>query len=544
MAQYYAVLKKAIGALQPSSSDARRGIYEKARSALVGQLKAIQPPLSTSEISRQRLELEEAIRKVEREALAGVPMQVVQPAAPPVSYEVEEAEPPADEPVIEDAEPVEPAYAADERDDFAVEARPYEPDLVDDEVSDPPPVVPLPRNEPPAAALRQAFGFDEPRAGEARPSPMSREARSVPASREARREATPSASGWRPLTVAADPEPEAEETPATADPVIEPAREEKGRRRRSVLEDPEEAEVGGQRRRSRLPALILTTIMVLAIGLIGYLWQQGLLTDATAAISALFSRDGSAAGEVAALDPNKVEDRIVPEGSLAPAPNVRVINTTPGAVAAPPQPPAAAPPTTIGEIAALAPAAPPATAPPPSGPLVAQQAMLIEQGATEDAAPIVTPGTVIWSFQDGGTDGATVVADVTVPSNSVRLRLFIHENNDAAVPASHLIELSAEGVANLPGGGLQQVLVPVMKDTLDAVGQQLIGGFAKVTETLHWIALSSDETNRATNLRLLGEQKWMDLPLIYANGRRAFLTLELGPAGEGLLDEAIVAWAQ
>src|SRR3990167_4812356 len=70
MAEFYAVLKKAVGGLDGGSAEARRAVYDKARNALIGQLKAIDPPLAASEISRQRLELEEAIRRVERETAA------------------------------------------------------------------------------------------------------------------------------------------------------------------------------------------------------------------------------------------------------------------------------------------------------------------------------------------------------------------------------------------------------------------------------------------------------------------------------------------
>ena len=70
MAEYYAVLSKAVASLEASGPDARRAVYDKARNALIGQLKAIDPPLPTAEISRQRLELEEAIRRVERETSA------------------------------------------------------------------------------------------------------------------------------------------------------------------------------------------------------------------------------------------------------------------------------------------------------------------------------------------------------------------------------------------------------------------------------------------------------------------------------------------
>src|SRR5262245_23954075 len=70
MAEYYSVLKKAIGGLDSKQTGPRRAVYDKARNPLIGQLKAVDPPLTTAEISRQRLELEEAIRKVEREAVA------------------------------------------------------------------------------------------------------------------------------------------------------------------------------------------------------------------------------------------------------------------------------------------------------------------------------------------------------------------------------------------------------------------------------------------------------------------------------------------
>src|SRR5712671_7231505 len=42
----------------------------RARSALVAQLRDVNPPLSESEITRERLALEEAVRKVEEEAAA------------------------------------------------------------------------------------------------------------------------------------------------------------------------------------------------------------------------------------------------------------------------------------------------------------------------------------------------------------------------------------------------------------------------------------------------------------------------------------------
>ncbi|MBB4303035.1 hypothetical protein GGD81_002073 [Rhodobium orientis] len=67
MADYYAILKRALDALPENTGEARRAVYEKARSALVTQLKSVDPPLAPSEITKQRLALEESIRKVESE---------------------------------------------------------------------------------------------------------------------------------------------------------------------------------------------------------------------------------------------------------------------------------------------------------------------------------------------------------------------------------------------------------------------------------------------------------------------------------------------
>src|SRR5437899_12274916 len=69
MADYYPLIARAIAALDPNApGESRRALYERARTALIAQLRSVQPPLSESEITRERLSLEEAVRKVESEA--------------------------------------------------------------------------------------------------------------------------------------------------------------------------------------------------------------------------------------------------------------------------------------------------------------------------------------------------------------------------------------------------------------------------------------------------------------------------------------------
>ena len=95
MADYYPLIAKAITGLDKSTGEARRALYERARTALVTQLRGVVPALNESDITRERLALEEAIRKAEAEAArksrfdppperrrAGEPDETSKPAPP------------------------------------------------------------------------------------------------------------------------------------------------------------------------------------------------------------------------------------------------------------------------------------------------------------------------------------------------------------------------------------------------------------------------------------------------------------------------------
>ncbi|MHA6690829.1 hypothetical protein [Devosia sp. A449] len=102
MADYKELLRRAISALPENNGAARRAVYEKARSALVGQLRAITPPLPARDITQHRLQLEDCIRQVEQEASEAVitlgrehalaPHPITPPVARPAA--VEPAAPP------------------------------------------------------------------------------------------------------------------------------------------------------------------------------------------------------------------------------------------------------------------------------------------------------------------------------------------------------------------------------------------------------------------------------------------------------------------
>ena len=59
MADYHPLITRAVeGLAANNTAEARRTLYERARAALVAQLRGIDPPLSEAEITRERLALE------------------------------------------------------------------------------------------------------------------------------------------------------------------------------------------------------------------------------------------------------------------------------------------------------------------------------------------------------------------------------------------------------------------------------------------------------------------------------------------------------
>src|SRR5436190_279949 len=161
MADYYPLVARAVAGLEKNTGEGRRMLYERARTALVAQLRGMNdPPLTEAEITRERLALEEAIRKVEAEAARR-------------GREGPRPEPPK-EPVKEP--PKEPARVSDKspdgvRDLDAIMARPPIPPTASSDR--PPPAPPAQERTTERTTERPAERAVEPRGGpSARQGPM------------------------------------------------------------------------------------------------------------------------------------------------------------------------------------------------------------------------------------------------------------------------------------------------------------------------------------------------------------------------------------
>ena len=66
----------------------------------------------------------------------------------------------------------------------------------------------------------------------------------------------------------------------------------------------------------------------------------------------------------------------------------------------------------------------------------------------------------------------------------------------------------------------------------------------KVTDGFFLVGLSNVDADRARNIQLLTERSWFDVPLVYANQRRATIAIERGAPGERAFKDALTAWGE
>lgn len=65
MADYHSLIVRAVEGLSDRSPEMRRAVYERARTALLSQLRSLDPPLSEADIERESISLNDAIQRIE-----------------------------------------------------------------------------------------------------------------------------------------------------------------------------------------------------------------------------------------------------------------------------------------------------------------------------------------------------------------------------------------------------------------------------------------------------------------------------------------------
>lgn len=177
---------------------------------------------------------------------------------------------------------------------------------------------------------------------------------------------------------------------------------------------------------------------------------------------------------------------------------------------------------------------------------VAQRVVLYDEDPSDPKGKQYV-GTVIWRTEQIKASGnqkadIAVRADVEIPDRKFKMTMSFRRNTDTSLPASHTAELTFVLPQDFAGGGVSNVPGILMKSNEQARGAPLAGQSVKVTDGFFLVALSNTDTDRARNMPLLKERSWFDIPLVYANQRRAIIAIEKGAPGERAFNEAFAAW--
>lgn len=479
MVDFTDVLSRAVAGKK--TYDERRAVYERARQALLNQLRALDPPLSESDVTRQRLALEESIRKIESEAstLAAAsraaalrrPSQGVGGAAAPPSV-------PRPSAAVADSAMAPPEMAA-----------------------------PTPMPEPTAPARAPV----PPLSPELRASPMPPKA-GEPAMEKSATDEFVAASRMLPADITTAPRRPAP-LPGASDK--SPAdRDQPGGRTAPIFDSRMEADDEGDplipRRPPHLRSVSSGTPLWRRLMMLGLIVLALAVAGAGGVILALRTQ-GSGAGKVdvpqpAPNVPAKSNDRVgQPNGSSAPA--------TPEAA--------------------------------PSGQISIQTAVLYDENSQSTGGVDAFKGSVTWRVDsDNGAQGPERVIRglAEIPERGLKLLLTIRRNLDQALPASHTVELLFDVPPNFAYGGVESLEQVFMKAAEQSNGLPLRGALARITSGYFLIGLSALGPNRENNIALLRDRPWIDVTFLYRNGRRAVLAVSKGEQGDKIFQEIFAQW--
>jgi hypothetical protein len=557
MADYYPLIARAIAGLDPNApGESRRALYERARAALIAQLRSVDPPLSESEITRERLSLEEAVRKVESEAAqrardasraggGGTAAGAAAPA-PRAGDALRRAAPrPADGSAPGGAPPspnmasLRPRPAAPPPGPLPRNGRPP---LGPDAAPAPEQETRPPRGEPPPPPrpgrdrpLSQADTPDEPpplppsardRAGAPRrgaenngpPPPPVRGFRDITADADDLGRAAAQASRAARKTYANVPSPSPEfdrlepnlddhgteaEAPYSygeSNEEAEPyAPHDSGSRPRIATDrEPNKRGRGG----SMFPfkTAIAIGIVLILVGA-GILWGKTALTMVSGMFKSAPSVEAPKDASATPQSQPKIADRVGQPSSSSEQ---------------------------------IAP--------------VAQKVVLYDEDPSDPKGRQYV-GTVVWRTEpvktSGGQPGDIAVrADIEVPDRKFKMTMSFRRNTDSSLPASHTAELTFILPPDFAGGGIANVPGILMKSNEQARGTPLAGLAVKVTDGFFLVGLSNVDADRSRNIQLLKERSWFDVPLVYTNQRRAIIAIEKGAPGERAFEDAFAAWGE
>jgi hypothetical protein len=157
------------------------------------------------------------------------------------------------------------------------------------------------------------------------------------------------------------------------------------------------------------------------------------------------------------------------------------------------------------------------------------------------------PGTVTWRVtttapEPGAPAEPVVRADIQVPDRGMKVSWVLRRNDDPTLHVSHRIDIAFALRADDPHVGVHTVPGNLMKEAEGTRGAPLAGLAVPVTTNVFLLGLSSAAPDDRWNMKLLRGRRWVDVPIIYSDGRRAILSFDKGPSGQRAFDAAFATW--
>ncbi len=573
MAEYYPLLARAVAALPNSNPESRRAIYERARAALLAQLRAVQPPIAEEDIERESSMLDQAVAQLEAEASAAVAAQA---AAPPVEAPASSPPPVVAPEVTTQPEAVKRAEPLVKRPDpdaappvLAAPLRPLPsvPGLPPRPVSEKGPgaleaarqrlanlarsassrpasrvVVPPPLNPPPFDSSKPSVAFTVPvpgaRSAASQADDLPRDvvedksaadmpATDLPATDFPAQNAmsdAPAADGQGDASalVLRKYGPRAEAAAMAADAAVSD-----GLSEQVETQDAEDdsATRAPSHPAAPLPAMEKTrNLRPILIGL------PVILVVAAIAVFAYMRRDNP--DDMARLRPAPgAETSEVPQGKI-----VERIGGGPAPVQRPSTNPVAPAVPQIQQSA-------PATA---GTPVAQRAAMLVD--APDDPDRVKTfVGNVVWRLDNvsrgpGQALAVGVRAEIDLPEAKMKAVMLIQKNTDETLPASHTIELRFIPAEGSPVPSVLQIQTPLLRREDTPSGDPLLGVPAPIMSNFFLVGLARGDAALSRNVDLIRTRGWFDVPMLLSDQRLAKITFEKGSAGERIINEAFDAW--
>lgn len=157
------------------------------------------------------------------------------------------------------------------------------------------------------------------------------------------------------------------------------------------------------------------------------------------------------------------------------------------------------------------------------------KAMLLEGPSQGDATERFN-GSVEWRTGRDANGAMTLVGTIRIPPRALGIDFAIGPNTDDSLPASHIVEVRFLLGHRFPATAITAMPGIMFKDQWNSRGTPLAGASARVADDTFLFALASTDADLARNMTLLGERSFIDIAMVYADGKRGIVTVGLGGA--------------